>query len=207
VNLNLTGLRIVVDTDAETVYGVARVRYLDGHQWAGTYEIERADGTSFLAPWEDCTPGPNWDVTPEEGRFTGAEFFRPNFLAGCTNRDFRLFGRSHGTVLPSDMATVRELAATVETGQSVNWFGHGANEFRDDLVITRKDDTGISMTDRKGRVTKRCDWPVTGEPEIGPQYAHEFLVDGNKLRFLRVSPKRYGKGVDDSLTLTFGRKG
>lgn len=207
MNVNLTGLRVVVDTDAETVFGVARVRYLDGHQWAGTYEIERADGTSFLAPWEDCVPGPNWDVTPEEGRFTGAEFFRPNFLAGCTNRDFRLFGRSHGTVVPSDMATLRELAATVEVGQAVNWFGHGANEFRDDLVITRKDDTGISMTDRKGRITKRCNWPVTGEPEIGPQYAREFLVDGRKLRFLSVSPKRYGKGVDNSVTLTFGRKG
>lgn len=202
---DLLGLRVLVRKDGGLVYGVARVRYNEGHTYAGNYEIETADGTSFLAPLDTCTVGANWDVTPEEGRFTGAQFFRPQFLAGVTTQDGHLFSRSHGVVVPSDLPRLRKLAAIIEKGQTINWYSHGSNEFRGDLKVTSVNSGGITL--KSGKTTRVCTWPTTGEAKIGPQYATEFLVENNRIRFLLVSPKRYGTGVTDSVTLTIKERG
>jgi len=207
VSDKLNGLRIIVKRGPATVYGVARVRYNEGHPNAGQYEIERADGTSFLAPFADCRVALDWNLTPLHGRFTGVEFFQPKFLAGCTVQDGHLFTRSHGVTVPSDLTMLRDLVSGIEPGQSVDWYSHGCNEFRGRLVIDSVTPTGMTMKGGKGAHPTKCTWPVTGEPDIGPQYAHEFLVEDSRIRFLRVSPKRYGTGVADSVTITFNRKG
>lgn len=207
MNRNLTGLRVLVQKGGGLVYGVARVRYNEGHVHAETYEIETADGTSFLARWDDCVPAANWDVTPEEGRFTGAQFFRPNFLDGATTQDSHLFRRDHGVVLPGDLAMLRKLAATVEPGWSVGWYSHGCNEFRGDLVVGSVDGERVYLRGTgKGYHPSIFTWPTTEEAEIGPQFGSEFIVEPGKLRIVRVYPARSGKGPADSLTLTF-RKG
>lgn len=203
----LLGLRVLVGKGGGLVYGVARVRYNEGHVHAGNYEIETADGTSFLAPVGDCLPGKNWDVTPEEGRFTGAEFFRPNFLDGATGQDRGLFTRDHGVIVPSDMDRLRSLIATVEAGQKVGFYGHGCNEFRGQLVIDSIDDQGIRMKGGKGPHPVYSAWPTSGQAEISAQYAYEFLVEGGMLHTVCVPPARYGSHARKAVTLTFEGKG
>lgn len=213
---SLLGSRVLVKKGGGLVYGVARVRYNEGHAYGGSYEIETADGNPFLAVAGECTLGANWDVTPEEGRFTGEEFYRPVFLDGATVQDSRLFARSGGVTVPSDPARVRELAARVKPGRTVYWDNTGSNEFRGELVVAGAAGARIGLENPKGKKGGHptgFTWPVEAGPDIGPQYAHEFLVDTtggpaakDRLTFIRVSPKRYGKGPAASLILTFGRE-
>lgn len=193
----LTGLRVVAATPDGPASGVARVRYDHGHQHAGHYEVERADGTSFLAPVDTCTPGPNWDETPEEGRFTGAEFFLPAFLDG-TRRRFLSAGP--GVVVPGDMEQLRELADRIEPGWTVRWVSHNANEFRGTVEIDAVDDKGFSITGPKDG-PRRYDWPKV--VEYGPQFAQEFDAGGDKLVIVRVHRRRTGKAASVSRELTF----
>lgn len=101
--MKLLGLRVVARTESGEDWGVARVRYSIPHQNCRKYEIERPDGSAFLAEYNDCRPAPNWDDTPEKYQFIGSQFYRPQFLAGATAQDQSLFGRSHGVVIPSSL--------------------------------------------------------------------------------------------------------
>mgnify|MGYP001608701485 FL=1 len=194
--------RMIFPTPAGDRFGVSRVWYKEGHPHAGNCEAELIDGTSVLVPIEDVQVAPNWDVTPEEGRFTGSEFFRPKFLAGATTQDrFRLFSHGNGVLIPGDLSLVRELAGTVEPGWTVKWYSHGCNEFRGDLTIVSADDKGVELKGEKGYYPKRFLWPTTGEPDIGPQIATEFSVGPGKLHFFHVY--RSSGGPSKALTLTF----
>lgn len=220
LNRNLFAFsRIIFDGIYGPEFGVSRVWYLDGHANAGHVEVERKDEPPVLVPVEKIQVAPNWDVTPEEGRFTGAEFYRPQFLAGSTLQDWRLFMRGHGVTVPSDLARLRELTATIEEGDVIDWISHGCNEFRGELIVAGVTETAIGLKSPKsGKAGKGVHptgyrWPTTGEPEIGPQYAYEFMVDTtggampkNRIRFVHVGPKRYGTGPDDSLTLVLKGK-
>jgi hypothetical protein len=190
VSSELTGLRVKVGLANRPVYGVARVRYNEGHTHAGKYEIETADGTSFLAPFDSCRTGDNWDVTPEEGRFTGAEIFRPNFLDG-TGKEF--LSRSPGVIVPGSMARMWKLLDPVRKGWTVEWFGRGANEFRGTLTVAEREEAAFRLA---GKYPFHYVWPQVGE---------EFEVDGNTLHEVRVPPKRTGKHPSRSLSLTFHR--
>lgn len=199
--------RMIFPTPQGDRFGVARIWYDLGHAYEGNCEAELIDGTSVLVPIKDVQVAPNWDETPEEGRFTGSEFFRPRFLEGLMSHDRLFFQRSHGVVLPSDLEAVRKLVATVEPGQTVQWYSHGSNEFRGDVTVDSVDDKGMTLKGGSKSQPTGLMWPTSSEPEIGPQYAEEFIVEGRKLRFFRVSPKRYGQGPSESLTLMFKRKG
>lgn len=190
--------RIVAETDDGPVYGVARLRYDEGHAHAGQYEVERADGTSFLSPGEALRPGPNWDVTPEEGRFVGAEFFRPAFLDE-TRRRFLKTGP--GVLVPGDMEALRALAERIEPGWQVHWFNSCPNTFRG--LVTVGSVTGGSLVLEKPREPSwGFSWPTSGI-EMGAQYGHEFEVQGNTFLRLDVGPRRYGKAVSIGLSLKF----
>lgn len=187
-NDELTGLRVLVGKGGGLVYGVARVRYNEGHEHAGKYEIETAEGDSFLAGFGQCVPGKNWDVTPEEGRFTGAEIFRPKFL-GMTGREF--ITRSPGVIVPGSMAQMWRLFDPVRKGWTVDWYSHGANEFRGTLTVTDRNESEFTV--ESGKTRFRYTWPQVGE---------EFEVIGNTLHEVRVPPKRTGKHPSRSLSLT-----
>lgn len=195
---DLTGLRVAVETGDGLAYGVARVRYHDGHTHAGRYEIERADGTSFLAPLDACRPGPDWKDTPESGRFTGAEFFVPAFLDD-TRRRFLSAGS--GVAVPGDLGAARELIDRIEPGWEVDWYNHGANEFRGRVTVESVDARRMRVKAPKG-APSGCTWPTAGV-EFGPQYAREFEVAGNALHFVSVPARRTGKHPRRSLSLTF----
>lgn len=199
MSLNLTGLRVVADMDGETIYGVARVRYLSGHLNAGTYELERDGQPPILAPWDDCLPGPDWKDTPEERRFAGEEFYRPAFLDG-TRRTYLSTGC--GVIIPGDMDRLRNLIAKVTPGDNVNWYSYGANEFRGDLTVDSVDERGVTLSG-PANAPKSYRWPDA--EEFGPQYAHEFEITGTVLHVVRVPPKRTGKHQYRSLSLTFRR--
>lgn len=190
MSTELTGLRVKVGLSRRPTYGVARVRYNEGHTHAGKYEIEQADGTSFLAAFDLCVPGDHWGVTPEEGRFTGSEIFRPKFLDG-TGREF--LSRSPGVVVPGSMAQMWKLLDPVRKGWTVDWFSHGANEFRGTLTVTEREEAAFRLT---GKLSFHYVWPQVGE---------EFEVTGNALHEVRVPPKRTGKHPSRSLSLTFHR--
>ncbi len=187
-NDSLTGLRVKVGLANRPVYGVARVRYNEGHTHAGKYEIETAGSDSFLAPFDACRPGDNWDVTPEEGRFTGAEIFRPKFLDD-TGRKF--LSRSPGVIVPGNMAQMWKLFDPVRKGWTVDWYSHGANEFRGTLTVIDRGESEFTV--ESGKTRFRYSWPGVGE---------EFEVDGNTLHEVRVPPKRTGKHPSRSLSLT-----
>lgn len=186
----LTGLRVKVGLKTRPMYGVARVRYNEGHLHAGKYEIETADGASFLAAFDLCTPGDNWDVTPEEGRFTGSEIFRPNFLDG-TGKKF--LSRGPGVVVAGSMAELWKLLDPVRKGWTVDWFSHGANEFRGTLLVTEREEAAFRLA---GARAFHYTWPQVGE---------EFEIIGNTLHEVQVPPKRTGKSASRSLSLTFYR--
>jgi hypothetical protein len=190
VNRSLTGLRVLVEREGGLVYGVARVRYLHGHRYAETYEIETAEGDSFLAAWNECTPAANWDVTPREGRFTGAQIFTPRFLDG-TGREF--LERGHGVLIPGSMKDLWTLLDPVRKGWTVEWFSHGANEFRGTLTVSEREESAFRLT---GKVAFHYSWPTVGE---------EFEIQGNALHEVRVPHARLGKGLSRSLSLTFKR--
>ncbi|MCP9209564.1 hypothetical protein [Streptomyces cucumeris] len=188
---SLTGLRVMVQREGGLIYGVARVRYNEGHTYAGNYEIETADGASLLAPFGDCMPGKNWDVTPREERFTGAEIFYPCFLDG-SGRDF--LARSPGVVVPGDMTQMRKLFDPVRKGWTVGWYSHGANEFRGTLTVVERRETAFVVTD--GKNTRTYEWPTARE---------EFEVCGSTLHEVRVPPRRTGKHPSRSLSITVHR--
>jgi len=188
---SLTGLRVKAEADGGLVYGVARVRYNDGHIHAGNYEVERRDGTSFLAPFDACTVGDNWDDTPENGRFVGAEIFRPAFL-DSTRRKF--LHSDHGVVVPGSMKQFRELADKVKPGWAVSWYSHGANEFRGDVRVASVEPWGLRISGPKG-APETCRWPDAGD---------EFdVIGGIRLDYIRVPPRRTGKSPSRSLSLAF----
>lgn len=212
--------RVVFDGIHGPAFGVARIWYREGHPNAGHVEVELRDGPPVLVPVENFRFAPNWDVTPEEGRFTGAEFYQPQFMAGATLQDSHLFSRGHGVTVPSDLARLRELTATIEPGDVIGWLSHGCNEFVGDLVVTEVSESKIWLKNPKsGKAGKGthptgCTWPTTGEPEIGPQYAYEFMVSRSRgvapkdqIEFIHVGPKRYGTGPGGSLTLILKGKG
>lgn len=190
MNVNLTGLRVIVQTGGETFYGVARVRYMEGHRNAGTYEVERKEQPPVLVPWESCLPGPNWDDTPEEGRFLGSQFYRPQFLDG-TRRAY--LSGSPGVIVPGDMDRLRQWIDVAKPGYRVRWESHGCNEFVGTLAIEATDDRGLRLTGPPD-APKHCTWPAEGD---------EFEVNGNALHFWRTPPKRTGKhpGRIRSLTI------
>ena len=188
----LTGLRVLVQKGGGLIYGVARVRYSDGHTHAGHYEIETADGASLLAPFDSCTVAANWDITPKEGRFTGSEIFWPAFLDG-TRRAY--LSTSPGVVVPGDMDRLRKLIERVKPGDSVNWVSHGCNEFQGAVTVASVDAKGFSLASLP-KAPQSCDWPTEED---------EFEVEGNTLHFVRVPSRRTGKHPSRSLSLTFRR--
>lgn len=199
--------RMVFPTPQGKKFGISRIWYKLGHAYEGNCEAELIDGTSVLVPVKDVQVAPNWDETPEEGRFKESEFFRPRFLEGLMPHDRLFFQRSHGVVLPSDLDAVQKLVATVEPGQKVTWYSHGSNEFRGTVEVDSADDKGMTLKGGSKSQPTGLMWPTSGEPEIGPQYAREFIVEGRTLRFFSISPAHHGQGPTESLTLTFGRKG
>lgn len=196
--------RMIFPTPAGDRFGVSRVWYKEGHPHAGSCEVELIDGTSVLVPIEDVQFAPNWDVTPEEVRFTGVDLFRPKFLAGATTQDRQRLSRSHGVILPGDLSLVRELAEMVEPGWSVDWDSYGCNEFRGHLTIISKDDKKVTFKNEKGYHPGWFSWPTREEPDVGPQLATEFMVTPGRLHFFHIY--RNSGGPRESLTLTF-RKG
>jgi hypothetical protein len=202
----LLGVRVIAETDDGSVHGVTRVRYDDGHVNSGMYEIEQANGTSFLASGSTLQPGPNlpsnmkWDTLPEDVRFCGAEFFRPAFLDG-TGRQF--LAASPGVLVPSDMEALRVFVSRIEPGFEVSWWGHDCNTFRGVATVESVDDKGVRMRAPEG-CPPYCAWPTAGV-EVGPQYGYEFQVQGDALHFMHVPPKRYGETPRPALSLTFKR--
>lgn len=193
INYHVTGLRVTVDADGGTVYGVARVKYNAGHTNAGHYEVERADGPPLLVPAAECRTAPDWDETPEEGRFTGVELYRPHFLDD-TGREYLSTGS--GVIVPGDMKRLRRLTEWVEPDDLVRWVSHGSNEFRGDVEVSSVDAHGFGVRG-PANAPQFCRWPVEGD---------EFEVDGLALHFVRVPPKRTGKSAQRSLSLTFWRR-
>ncbi len=204
---NLTGLRVLIHADGGLIYGVARVKYNRGHQHAGNYEIETRDGTSLLAPYDECAPGENWDVTPEEGRFAGSEFFLPSFIDD-TRRAF--LTADHGVMIPGNMQRLGELADKVRPGWQVQYYSHGCNEFRGSFTVgdPLAKRNGFALVKPKGAnkapAPLAFTWPTDGI-ETGPQYAHEFDVTGDSLHIVRIPAARTGKHPSRSLSLTFSR--
>lgn len=196
----LLGLRVVAKAEVGEDWGVARVRYSIPHQHGMKYEIERSDGSAFLADYADCRPAPNWNETPEEHQFIGSEWYKPKFLAGAT-RQHRIFGTDHGVVVPSDMDALRALVARIEPGFRVQWYSHGCNEFRGGVTVESVDSKGLRVKSPTGAPTS-CVWP-TAPIEFGPQYAYEFQVEGDAFHSVRVPPRRTGKGPSRALSLTF----
>lgn len=101
---NLTGLRVWVFTSCAccpTSYGIARVRYGDGHRHAGRYEVEFIDCPPSLVPFDDVFPAPNADKIPLGVGFPETENYEPRFLDG-TRRAFLSTGP--GVIVPGDTA-------------------------------------------------------------------------------------------------------
>lgn len=190
--------RVTFPTPVGERFGVTRVWYKDGHTHAGDCEVELIDGTSVLMPVEDVQVAPNWDVTPEEGRFTGVEFFQPSFLDGTRRAYLSTAGH---VIVPGDMGQLRALADRVRVGGSVKWYSHGSNEFRGDLKVESVDAEGVRFAGGKN-TPRGFDWPTEGS-EITAQFGYEFEVDGNALHIVRVPAQRYGGSRERSLTLTF----
>lgn len=195
--------RMMFPTPIGEKFGVSRVWYKDGHTHAGNCEVELIDGTSVLVPVEDVRVAPNWGETPEEGRFTGAEFFEPAFLDG-TRRAY--LSTSQGVIVPGDMDRLRLLAEWVQAGDRVKWHSHGSNEFGGDLVVESVNAKGFKVKSAKPMkyIPGGFEWPTAGS-EITVQYGYEFEVNGNALHIVRIPPKRTGKTPGRSLSLSFKR--
>lgn len=193
--------RMMFPTPTGEKFGVSRVWYKAGHTHAGKCEVELIDGTSVLIPVEDVQVAPNWDETPEEGRFMGSEFFRPAFLDG-TRRAYLSTG--HGVIVPGDMDRLRTLIEQVQPGDRVKWYSHGSNEFRGDLKVESVNPKGFKVKAPVQNAPREFDWPTVGS-EITAQYGYEFEVNGNALHIVRVPPARTGKAHSRSLTLAFKR--
>lgn len=188
-----TGYRVRVATEGGERYGLARVRYANGHQNAGQYEVEFTDGPPLLVPFADVDRGPNADRIPRGVTFPEGELYRPRFLDG-TRRAYLSTGP--GVIVPGDMDQLRTMIERVQPGDRVEWRSHGSNEFWGIVTVASVDDKGIRVDGPKG-APPRCGWPVEGD---------EFEVNGrNALHFIRVPPARTGKARSRSLSLTFKR--
>lgn len=202
IHYDMTGLRVKFWHGNGWDFGVARVKYNQGHRNAGRYEVERDGKDPVLVHYQDCETAPNWDDTPPEHRFTGAEFYLPSFIDN-TRRAF--LSASCGVMIPGDMDRMRELADKVRPNWRIQWFGRGANEFRGELIVGAplSNGNGFRLHGGKGAPLSFT-WP-TGGITTGPQYAHEFEVTGTGLHIVRVPPKRTGKSASRSLSMEFSR--
>lgn len=198
INDNVTGLRVKFWHDNGWGWGVARVRYGQGHTNAGRYEVERNGKDPVLVPWLDCEPAPNWDDTPEEHRFTGSEFYLPTF-ADRTRRAF--LTTDSGVIIPGDMDRLRVLMAKIKPGWRVRWTGQEANTFRGDVTVESVTDSMIHVKGGRG-APNACRLPIAGHG-ITAQYGREFDVTDSGLHFVLVPPRRTGKARRRSVSLEF----
>ncbi|MFE0472622.1 hypothetical protein ACFW2V_13505 [Streptomyces sp. NPDC058947] len=158
----LTGLRVRVTMKGETVYGLARVRFGEGHRYAGHYEVQRVGAASILAPFESVEPGPNADRIPPGVEFPDRrEPYRPAFAEpGVKQTRAEISGAN--VIFPGDYALLRDLINEVKPGWSADWFSHGCNEFRGTRKIVGNDGKRIEFTPMKG-VFSDSGWPEEGD--------------------------------------------
>jgi hypothetical protein len=158
----LTGLRVEVLMKGVTVYGLARVRFGEGHRYAGHYEVQRVGAAAILAPFGSVEPGPNADRIPPGVEFPDSrEPYRPVFAEpGVKQTRVKISGAN--VIFPGDYALLRDLINEVEPGWSADWFSHGCNEFRGTRQITGNDGKRIEFAPVKG-VFSGSAWPEEGD--------------------------------------------
>lgn len=158
----LTGLRVRVHVKGETVYGLARVRYRDGHEHAGHYEVERVSAPPILVPFGDAEPGPNADQIPPGVEFPDRRVaYRPLFAEpGVKETAARVSGAN--VIFPGNMEKLRELIALVRSGWTVHWTSREANEYRGQLRVAEVSASEVRMNPTKGSPS-RYTWPLEGD--------------------------------------------
>ncbi|MFE7120767.1 hypothetical protein ACFU99_35585 [Streptomyces sp. NPDC057654] len=176
----------------KTVYGLARVRYGDGHKHAGHYEVERVSAPPILVPFGDAEPGPNADQIPPgvELPNLGAAyhplFAEPGVQEACD-------GVSGANVIfPGSMRKLRELITLVQSGWAVHWISHEANEFRGQLDVAEVSASGVRMNHAQG-APSRYAWPLEGD---------DFTIQGTAITEYKAD-HAYTGGRASTLTLRF----
>jgi hypothetical protein len=202
----LTGLRVRVTVKSETVYGLARVRFGEGHRYAGHYEVQRVGAAAILAPFESVEPGPNADQVPPGVEFPDSrEPYRPAFAEpGVKQTGAKVSGAN--VVFPGDYALLRDLINKVESGWSADWFSHGCNEFRGVRRVTGNGEGRIEFAPAQHQgwtLPSGYNWPkegddftvwkVRGRTELA-EYHADSAYDGGRGRRLTLTfepPRAY----------------
>ncbi|WP_340375891.1 hypothetical protein U5640_12490 [Streptomyces sp. SS7] len=188
----LTGLRVRVHVKGETVYGFARVRYSNDHKHAGHYEVERVSAPPILVPFGDAEPGPNADQIPPGVEFPDRRVaYRPLFAEpGVKETSARVSGAN--VIFPGNMERLRELIALVQSGWTVHWTSHEANEFRGQLSIAEVGVSEVRMNPTKGAPSLYT-WPLEGD---------DFTIEGTAITKYKAD-HAYTGGRASTLTLRF----
>lgn len=191
-NRPLTGRRVRVHVKGETVYGLARVRYGDGHKHAGHYEVERVSAPPILVPFGNAEPGPKRDQIPPGVEFPDRRVaYRPLFAEpGIKETSARVSGVN--VIFPGNMERLRELIALVQSGWIVHWTSHEANEFRGQLTVAEVSESEVRMNPAKG-APSRYAWPLEGD---------DFSIEGTAITTYKADHP-YTGGRASTLTLRF----
>ncbi|MFF8902520.1 hypothetical protein ACF082_34180 [Streptomyces lydicus] len=176
----------------ETVYGLARVRYSEGHKHAGHYEVERVSAPPVLVPFGDAEPGPNADQIPPGVEFPDRRVvYRPLFAEpGVKETSARVSGAN--VIFPGNMERLWELVALVQSGWTVHWTSHEDNEFRGQLSVAEVSGSEVRMNPTKG-APSRYTWPLEGD---------DFTIEGTAITKYKAD-HAYTGGRASTLTLRF----
>ncbi|MGW4103386.1 hypothetical protein [Streptomyces sp. NPDC004976] len=188
----LTGLRVRVHLKGETVYGLARVSYRDGHKHAGHYEVERVSAPPILVPFGDAEPGPNADQIPPGVEFPDRRVsYRPLFAEpGVKETSARVSGAN--VIFPGNMERLQKLIGLVQSGWTVHWTSHEANEFRGELSVAEVGVSEVRMNPTKA-APSRYTWPLEGD---------DFTIEGTAITEYKAD-HAYTGGRASTLTLRF----
>lgn len=196
-NRPLTGLRVQRVTKDGTVYGLARVRFGEGHRYAGHYEVQRVGAAAMLVPFGELKPGPNANQIPPGVEFPDLdEAYRPVFAEpGVMQTRADVTGKN--VIFPGDYALLRDLINEVGPGWRLKWTSHETNEYCGDHVVTGTTKGGVRFSGTKYG-PKGYTWPAEGDDFIlarqgggravlvNYKAAHEYVY-GNRARTLTLS--------------------